>query len=447
MLRTLTYVFTAVIFVTILTTGANAQTCPGSPGCLDTTFGTSGMVSTVPPASNTSSPGGFTREMVFQSDGKIVILSEAHDAANTFSAALTRLTRDGSMDASFGSDGFAYITWGSPSECLPLALAVQTINGEDRFVVSGIKGCGSGTGSLMVQRYTSSGVLDTTFGTSGATTVKVGTSVQMSTAIQADQKILVGNGGNPMVRLNANGTPDTGFGPGGVSKSSPGISIKAMKALPDGKILAAGYVSAGKTNNFGVVRYTSDGRLDPTFGSRGLVSIDFAGKNDLAGDLTVDTSGKILVCGEATFTEGTTVGRGYDAVLVRLNSNGTLDSSFGSGGKTAPLNVGDLHDFFGSVSVQSDGKIILTGESKRAGNTANSDVLTARYNSNGTLDTSYSGIGWNLTDFYGANDDGVRGRLQFDPMCDCEKFVIVGRADTEQSSTTARYIVGLRFSL
>lgn len=434
----------ALVVLILAAAVSYSQTCAGA-GCLDPSFGLGGTFVTNPPANDTASPGGFTRDMVFQSDGKIVVLVEARDTANTYSAALIRTDKDGNLDQLFGNGGYAYVSWGSPSECLPLRLGIQTINGEERFVVSGISVCG--TNRVRVQRYTSSGALDSSFGNNGVVATSAAASTTMAMAILPDQKILIASGTNPMLRLNANGSPDTSFGSNGISRSNTGISISALKILTSGKIVASGYVQGKRSNDFGIARYGSDGKLDTTFGSRGTVAVDFAGKNDLAGDLAIAADGKIIVSGEAIFTDATPMARGYDAEIVRLNANGSLDTSFGTGGKSAPLDIGGLQDFFGSVSIQSDGKIVLTGESRLAGNTGNADVLVARYNSNGTLDMSFNGTGWSLTDFYGAYDQGTKGLIQYDSTCLCEKFVVAGTVSRAQSSTSPRDTVFLRFLL
>jgi uncharacterized delta-60 repeat protein len=381
--------------------------------------------------------------MVFQSDGKIIILTGANDAANTFRNALVRFTADGQLDWSFGSGGFVYITWSAPRPGLAGRLAKQIVNGEERFVIAGGDNCSSGP-CLRAERYTTSGTRDTTFGTGGVTTINTGWNFINALAIQSDQKVLIGGGANPIVRLNANGTADTGFGKNGISATKSGIGINVLKVLSNGKILSAGYISAGTTNNFGIGRFNTNGTLDTTFGTSGKTSVDFAGKNDIAVDLTVDAAGKILVCGEAVFTNTVPAASGYDAALIRLNTNGTLDTTFGTGGKTS-LNIGGAQDLFTSVSIRANGQIVLTGEGRLPGNKA--DVLTARYNTNGTLDTTFGFGGWNLTDIYGGYDTGRKGLIQIDGSCSCEKFVIGASASPNVASPTPQYVVGLRYIL
>lgn len=435
---------TLVTFLFVISVNAYSQTCPGSAGCLDPAFGIGGTVVTMPPLATVLS-GSRTSDMDFQSDGKIVILTYANDAENTFRNALVRLTTDGNLDASFGSGGFVYINWNAASGGLASSLDIQIASGHEYLVVSGSSNCPSAC--IRAERYDLWGNQDLSFGTGGVSTVNTGW-YPSAMAIQSDQKILIAGGTNPMVRLKSNGQADTTFGPNGISTKQTGMNIRKLQVISNGQIVAAGETWGGSRDwNFSVARFSSNASLDTAFGTGGRTSVDFAGKLDIVGGMTIDSLGRILVCGEATYAITNPYPKGFDAVMIRLKSNGKLDTSFGSGGKTAPLNLGNLQDYFASVSVQTNGKIILTGESRLAGNNANSDILVARFNPDGTLDTSFHSNGWVTTDIYGAGDTGIKGLVQFDPACGCEKFVIAGIAAAEQSAFSPRYIVGLRILL
>jgi uncharacterized delta-60 repeat protein len=445
----LVYSIVFTVAVSMLSNAGFAQPCiPASTaaGSLDTCFGMSGGVITQPPlATDLSSIA--TRDMVIQGDGKILVLAGARDTnaqgVFTFSGALVRFMADGSIDAAFGTGGFLYLTWDAPKGS-PMKIAKQVVNGEERYVIAGADNCSSGP-CVRAERYTAAGARDNTFGTGGVTTINTGTwNMVNAVAIQGDQKILIGGLTNPIVRLNANGTADTGFGKKGISATKSGIGIYALKVLSNGKILAAGTIWAGTANKFSVGQFNSNGTLDTTFGTGGKTSVYFAGKNDFAIDLTVDAAGKILVCGEATLTDTVPAASGYDAALVRLSPNGTLDTTFGAGGKTT-LDIGGAQDEFTTVSIQANGQIVLTGEGRLPGHKA--DVLIARYNTNGTLDTTFGFGGWNLTDIYGGYDSGRTGLIQIDPSCLCEKFVVAAVGSANVAWPTPQYIVGLRYML
>jgi len=431
-----------VVVAIALSINSHAQTCPGSPGCVDQSFGIGGMVVTTPPTAMANY--SVTRDMVMQSDGKIVVLAGAKDQDNTFSGVLVRFTADGSIDAAFGNGGFAYLAWGTPNYCLPQKLAIQMVSGEERFVVVGAGGCGVAPG-IRVERFTEWGEPDTTFGSGGVTTVNAVWNPQdFSIAIQSDQKILLAGGANPMVRLKANGTADTTFGPNGISKTNSGIVIKKIATLSSGKIIAAGYASNGSNYDFAAVRFNSSGTLDTAFGKRGKTLVDFASKNDVATGMAVDAAGKIIISGGAGNQNNLPAGS-YRAALIRLRSDGKLDTTFGAGGKSAPLSSSFS---FGSVALQANGKIVVTGSGVPV--VSASDILTARYKTNGTIDTAYHGDGWNITDIYGSDDSAVGGVIRIDPSCNCEKFVIAGHTLTEPYTglyMNPRYILGIRYVL
>lgn len=437
MFKSLPTALSLFVLAIVLSVSTNAQTCPGSPGCLDPTFGLGGITITTPPLAEPEYNN--PTDMVIQSDGKIVILATARGTDSTFSGVLVRFAANGGIDFSFGSGGFAYLAWGAPNICLPRKVAIQTVSGEERFVVVGAGGCGVSPG-VRVERFTQWGVSDPTFGTGGVTTINAAWYPQnFSIAVQGDQKILLAGGANPMVRLKANGTADTSFGPNGISTTNSGITIKDIRALSSGKILAAGYASNGTNLDFAAVRFNSNGSLDRSFGTRGKTLVDFAGMNDVAFGMAVDSAGKIIISGGAGNTNNLPAGT-YRAALLRLKSDGKIDTTFGNGGKSSPLSASSS---FASVSVQTSGKILLTGS-----DISEADILTARYKSNGTLDTSYDGDGWNLTDVYGFGDGAAAGHIQIDTACSCEKFVVAGSAEPYTGvNLNPHHIVGLRFTL
>ncbi len=431
------------IVVTIYAANTFAQTC-STPGCVDTTFGIGGMNVVTPPLVDDPV---YTNalDMVFQNDGKIVVLARAKDLASTFQTVLVRFTADGQLDATFASGGFLYI----PAEAYPGTFArrliKQTISGQEKFVLASGDKCGAAD-CIRVVRYTTAGVLDTGFGTAGESTLLVGGLFVTAAAVQADQKILLGRVQGSLIRLNANGSPDTSFGPNGVATFNDSrMLVGSMIAQPDGTILTAGSYIGGSSPDFYVARFRSDGRSDASFGSQGKMVIDFAGLDDGASALAVDSAGNIIAAGSANIGGPMSSPQGLDAVIVRLTSKGALDKKFGTNGRTAFLNIGGGEDSFRSVNIQSDGKIVAVGKGSLPSNSP--DILVARYNTNGTLDTTFHGNGWNLTDIYGSGDKGMAGLIQADPGCSCSKLVVAGTAFTGVENQFPQYIVGLRYRL
>jgi uncharacterized delta-60 repeat protein len=436
--------FVAVTAILLISAFTDAQTCPGSPGCLDSTFGIGGMVITQPPLADDPLYNS-AMDMVFQNDGKIVILARAKDSLSTFQTVLVRYTANGQLDATFASGGFLYIPAEAYAATFARRLIKQNIGGQERFVVASGDKC-SGVPCIRVLRYTTDGTLDPSFGTGGVSTVPSGGSFVTAAAVQADQKILLGCPQYSLIRLNANGSPDSSFGPHGIATYNDWrMLVSTIVALPSGKILTAGAYLSANSGDLYVAQFTSNGRSDGSFASQGKRVIDFAGMDDAARALAVDSAGNIIVAGYANIGGPMSSSQGWDAVIVRLTSNGTLDKKFGTNGRTAFLNIGGGEDSFQSVAIQSGGKIVAAGKGTLPGNS--SDILVARYNANGTLDSTFHGNGWNLTDIYGSDDFGRAGLIQIDPTCSCSKLVVAATALTGTASLFPHYIVALRYSL
>ncbi|HEY7313998.1 MAG TPA: hypothetical protein VH643_31905 [Gemmataceae bacterium] len=194
------------------------------------------------------------------------------------------------------------------------------------------------------------------------------------------------------------GLLDPTFGAGGTVLNSTGThsqSLTDVISLPDGKLLAAGYMnstSSGGSVDFAAARYNANGTLDTSFGSGGLATVDFKGSSDRATAVAVQpgTGGKILLAGTAQDKSGDVFG------VVRLNSNGTLDTTFGakgSGGKVTVSPVSRVANEVYDMAVLSDGRFILAGLTKNLGSNANGSITLARFNANGTLDTKFGNNG------------------------------------------------------
>ena len=167
-----------------------------------------------------------------------------------------------------------------------------------------------------------------------------------------------------------------------------------MAIQDNGKIVVVGETADTNStfSDIAVVRYNLDGSLDTSFGTGGIVTTDMASSLDRGFDVAIQSDGKIVAVGERYY-----LGNPDNAfALVRYNADGSLDTSFGSGGKV----ISDLGiiDRARGVALQSDGKIVAAGEWSNA--SFHSDMIVARYNSNGSLDTSFDTDGLVLTDFW-----------------------------------------------
>src|SRR5262245_59204264 len=337
-----------------------------SNGTLDSTFGTGGKVKT--------NFGNFdgVRALAIQPGGKIVV---AGYSLVNFSPdfALARYNSNGTLDTTFGVGGKVITDLGGPAQAL--SVAVQS---DGRIVAAGFAHLLNGDFDFALTRYNSNGTLDATFGTGGKKTTAFGVpSVAQGNGvrIQGDGKIvvagltLVNNVANfALARYNSNGTLDTTFGTGGKTVTDFGADDRAFSVAlqADGKIVAAGMTGA----NFALARYNINGTLDGTFGTGGKVITDIAGMNDIALGVAVRSDGKIVAAGRAFVSGRPAFG------VAPYNTNGTLDTAFGTGGKATTSFAGSLGDQAFSVAIQSDGKTVVAGS---AVVNLNTQFAVARY--------------------------------------------------------------------
>jgi uncharacterized delta-60 repeat protein len=191
------------------------------------------------------------------------------------------------------------------------------------------------------------------------------------------------------------GSLDPSFGSGGVVTTviGTGAYLSALVAEPDGKLVAAGSSSNGAQDVFTLARYDENGSLDATFGSGGVVTTPIGLTNDAANALVRQPDGKLVVAGQGWD------GSRYTFKLARYKANGSLDTSFGtSGAVTTAINENSVAE---ALVLQPDGKVVAAGYSYDV-SAASTAFTLARYNPNGTLDTSF-GSGGIVTTPIGSN--------------------------------------------
>jgi uncharacterized delta-60 repeat protein len=215
-------------------------------------------------------------------------------------------------------------------------------------------------------------------------------------AIQANGKIVVagragsrrGYGRFGLTRYRANGSLDPAFGGDGVvitNFSKREDSVAGVAIQSDGKIVAAGGANpTARISKFAVARYNTDGTLDSTFGGNGKVTTGFDGGQDDGRDVAIQADGKIVVAGTADPGE---------FALARYNPDGTLDTSFDGDGK-ATADITAEYDGVTAVAIDVDGKIVVAGY----GGALPLTFALARFNPDGTLDSTFDGDGVVLTD-------------------------------------------------
>ena len=292
------------------------------------------------------------------------------------------------------------------------------------FVFLAACGGGNDDGGAPDAAPASPGSLDSIFSTDGIVTTSIGTDSTSALAlgVQTDGKIVVaGNATNDginfffaLARYNTDGTLDTTFGVGGiVTTAVPGTTSSSAAALglqTDGKIVVAGTADG----NIALARYNSDGTLDSTFDTDGIVTTTTIGTGSSALAVGLQTDGKIVVTGNAT------IGGVENFVVVRYNTNGSLDTSFDTDG-IVTTSIGTSSNAF-ALALQSDGKIVAAGKSDSG---ASENVALARYNSGGSLDTSFDFDGI-VTTVFAANSVAFALALQSDG-----KLVVAGNAGGE----------------
>ncbi|MCB0402529.1 MAG: T9SS type A sorting domain-containing protein [Flavobacteriales bacterium] len=252
------------------------------------------------------------------------------------------------------------------------------------------------TGSALAQ----SGVPDATFGSSGITITDINGNddAARNMLLQPDGKIIVGGytdiGTDEdflLVRYLADGSLDNSFGTSGkvITHISDGNDvIRGLALQSDGKIMAVGY--AGVTNEFlSIVRYNSNGSLDNSFAANGMDSLliyDNPGSDrTVPNDVKIQADGKILVAGFTKNSAGD-----LNCMVVRYDANGTLDATYGIGGKVVtPLGPGEAQ--WEHIAIQPDGKVVVVGYYNNGG--PNNTMAIARYDQFGGLDNGFANNG------------------------------------------------------
>jgi uncharacterized delta-60 repeat protein len=386
-------------------------------GDLDPSFGTGGVVMT-----DFNNSTDLANAVALQSDGKFVAAGTTY-TDNDFSDedfAIARYNTDGSLDASFGNNG--RVTTDFPG--LAAVISAVVVQPDGKIVVAGgAYPLFTFAGDFKVARYNPNGSLDTSFGNGGiVTTIFPGDgSYAFALALQSDGKIIAAGTDfvdfNPgdmsdtdfaLARYNPDGSPDATFGNGGTMTTDflgAEDDVYSVLIQPDGKIVAVGSANSPVDYyDFAVARYLANGTLDMSFGTGGKTRLDF-GNNDLdiANDAALQPDGKIVAAGTTVFDFGVQ----EPFALARFNSNGTVDTNFGNGGLVL-IDFGSFLQSANAVLIQPDGKIITVGYPNTE--LDDSDFLLARCNPNGSLDPGF-GVGGKVRTSLGDLNSGANDAI------------------------------------
>lgn len=289
-----------------------------------------------------------------QDDGGILIAGYVqNDGDRDF--LVIRLLANGTLDTGFGNAGMRTIAFNAVAAGSDQAYAITT-TATGKIVVAGSAGLTVVTSRMALARLTASGALDITF--------------------------------------SNDGRADFAF-----STTSTSDRFHRVAALADDRLLLAGYSDSAGNQDFAVVRVLANGAFDAEFGNidsgRSLVAFDLGGGSaDSAFDVDVDPSGSIFVGGTAYLSSGEA-----RFAVAKLGDGGVLDATFFGGGRqTISFEPDDAaYAVCSSIAVQSDGAILLGGQAARPG--VSFDFANARLLTNGTLDTSFGSGGRQMLGF------------------------------------------------
>jgi uncharacterized delta-60 repeat protein len=322
-----------------------------------------------------------------------------------------RLLSAGDLDSTFDFDGRVTTDFADGADS-GHGVAIQA---DGKTVVAGSSDRGDHDCDFAVARCNTDGSLDTSFDGDGKLTTDFGpSSFGYSVAIQPDGKIIVAGDtwdyDFAVARYNTNGSLDASFSGDGKLTTDFGSAYAtydeaySVAIQADGKIVVAGSShNADYDYDFAVARYNTDGSLDTTFDGDGKLTTDFVSPFDVAKSIAIQADGKIVVAG----------GSNGDFAVARYNTVGSLDTSFSGDGKlTNDFGSGSCHAY--SVAIQANGKIVVAGVS-------GSDFAVSRYNTDGSLDTSFDADGKLTTDFDASYDGAYSVAIQADG-----KIVVAG---------------------
>ncbi|QQR79964.1 MAG: DUF11 domain-containing protein [Deltaproteobacteria bacterium] len=335
-----------------------------SDGSLDRTFGHGGTLTISFP----DKAYAMGKDLAVLPDGKILVSGNVSNIAprastvyplDNWEVGIIRLNPDGELDISFGDQGFVTTAIGPYRD--EVGFHGIKVDADGKIYLAG--NTRRTTTDIFVTRYDADGNLDESFGNAGLYTLDlgVGTDWASSLLIQEDGKVIVGGTGRLgssldtlILRLNSDGVLDSTFGSSGMVLTNMGgaDAFYQIAFESDGKILAAG-TGGPSPRNFIIMRFNTDGSPDPTFGTDGILTQDLQHGEDYVYDIAEQEDGKIVV-GGISYN-----GLSYDAALMRIDQ-GQPDLSFGHNGYEI-YTPGVGHEWMTALALQSDGKIVFGG--------------------------------------------------------------------------------------
>ncbi len=409
-------------------------------GTLDVTFDSDGIQTL-----DINSSSDYITDMAIQTDGKIISAGFSYINAEPLFVVARHMT-DGSIDTSFGVNGITIIDFDvdtvNLNECTSVA-----IQPDGKIVLAGFAYMQTND-DFALARLNTDGTLDISFDGDGKRTIHAGFSAAYNAiydiVIDANEKIVFAGYIKDMVndddfaigRLNSDGSTDSTFGNSGITQvdfNTHDDRASGLIILNDNRIAVCGKTDGFPNVDFGLVLLSASGNLDNSFDADGKLLTDFGSNSDEAKGIAQQQDGKLVVSGSYTNFS-------FDFCVARYNLDGALDNSFSSDGKVitdvSPTSTDDGDE--GGIIIQPDGKILLSGF---VCTSFFSDFGLIRYNSDGSLDSTFGNSGKVITDLGSLSDYGYAMAIQPDL-----KILVGGSYDSGSNAidfAIARYDVGL----
>lgn len=414
-----------------------SQWLSGQSVSLDANFGNNGKVKHSFDVFNDSS-GGVT----IQSDGKILVCG-INDFTINGNVYLTRYESDGSLDVGFGNSGIVVTPLITESD----GVRIMKLLPDGKILVTSSTSISNNVNffDFATMRFNANGSVDTTFGVNGLVQTDINNAGNYANGIeiQSDGKIIVAgntyidnstNVTTTLVRYFADGEIDTSFGTQGVvtlNLLAPDTSqfVWDIKILLDDSILLGITTNVFETfeflRNMAILKLTSNGVLDSSFGVNGSVISDFGAQDVLC---AIDEfQGNIFMSGFSRYP-------GYKMIISKYTAQGILDQTFGNNGKVITnKDAFSTYDGLLGMKVLPNGKILCSGWT---GDNSAKDALLIQFNSDGSIDTGFNQTGYMITDFDSSENSNFSFAIQDDGKILCTGWT---KFEDYQDSTLVRY--------